>query len=477
MDLEVFIGEIADRIVSYLKAADEPGKVSNSTPFNTLSRTTDLKIPLEGHGINAVLDDIDTYLRECVKTNRPEFMNPLWGGVSTVGLAGEIISSLTNTSMYTYELAPLASLIEHTLLNRMSEMVGFENGAGTLTTGGSNGNMLGMLCARQAMNPASTQSGFDGRTMVAYVSSEAHYSVLMAANVIGIGHQNIVKVACDKQGSMRPSALQEEIERTRREGGTPFCVVSTAGTTVRGSFDPLKDIGDIAHANGLWHHVDAAWGGSAMFSSKLRHLMDGVEFADSVCWDAHKMMGLPLICSAFLVKDSELLARVCAHGEVAHYLFHEDTREIDLGRYSLQCGRRNDALKLWLAWRECGDAGWASLVERFIELADYLEMKIQDHESLHMMSSRIWTNVCFRYAPQEFQGDLNKLNTEIRRRLMQNGNFMVSRSNIGDDVVIRSVITNPKTSEQTLDSFLQEILRIGDEVIRGVPSEHPYPSK
>jgi len=214
-----------------------------------------------------------------------------------------------------------------------------------------------------------------------------------------------------------------------------------------------------------------------MFSSKLRHLMDGVEFADSVCWDAHKMMGLPLICSAFLVKDSELLARVCAHGEVAHYLFHEDTREIDLGRYSLQCGRRNDALKLWLAWRECGDAGWASLVERFIELADYLEMKIQDHESLHMMSSRIWTNVCFRYAPQEFQGDLNKLNTEIRRRLMQNGNFMVSRSNIGDDVVIRSVITNPKTSEQTLDSFLQEILRIGDEVIRGVPSEHPYPSK
>ena len=475
MELEVFIGEVADRIVSYLKAADEPGKVAEPTPYKTLSKTTDLKIPLEGHGMNAVLDDIDTYLRACVKTNRPEFMNPLWGGVSTVGLAGEIISSLTNTSMYTYELAPLATLIEHTLLNRMSEMVGFESGAGTLTTGGSNGNMLGMLCARQAMTPSSTQNGFDGRNMVVYVSSEAHYSVLMSANVIGIGHQNIVQVACEQDGSMKPSALQEEIERTRREGGVPFCVVSTAGTTVRGSFDPLKDIGDIAHANGLWHHVDAAWGGSAMFSSKFRHLMDGVEFADSVCWDAHKMMGLPLICSAFLVKDSELLARLCSHGEVAHYLLHEENREIDLGRHSLQCGRRNDALKLWLAWRECGDAGWASLVERFMELADYLEMKIHGHASLHMMSSRIWTNVCFRFAPQGFQGDLNELNTEIRSRLMQNGNFMVSRSNIGDDVVIRSVITNPKTSEQTLDDFLHELLRIGDEVVRGMPSEHPYP--
>lgn len=469
MELESFISEISERIVAYLRAGDEPGKVADPVPHSSLSKTVDLKVPLEGNGMDAVLDDIDTYLRSCVKTNRPEFMNPLWGGINTVGLAGEIIATLTNTSMYTYELAPLATLIEHTLLKRMGEIVGFENGGGTLTTGGSNGNMLGMLCARQAMMPSSTQSGFDGRTMVAYVSSEAHYSVLMAANVIGIGHQNIIKVACDEGGSMRPSALQEEIERTRKEGRTPFCVVSTAGTTVRGAFDPIKDIGDIAHANGLWHHVDAAWGGSAMFSSKHRRLMDGVEFADSVCWDAHKMMGLPLICSAFLVKDTELLARVCAHGNVAHYLFHDDTREIDSGRYSLQCGRRNDALKLWLAWRECGDAGWASLVDRFMMLADYLESSVNEHKDLQMMSSRMWTNVCFRFAPQGYQGDLNELNSEIRSRMMKNGNFMVSRSNIGDDVVFRAVICNPNTTEQTLDDLLQEISHICDEITRGLP--------
>ena len=204
--------------------------------------------------------------------------------------------------------------------------------------------------------------------------------------------------------------------------------------------------------------------------------MDGAEFADSVCWDAHKMMGLPLICSAFLVKDSELLARLCAHGEVAHYLFHEDSKEIDSGRYSLQCGRRNDALKLWLAWRECGDAGWAKLVDRFMQLADYLELKVQQHESLEMMSSRMWTNVCFRFAPQGYEGDLNELNSEIRNRMMQNGNFMVSRSNIGGDVVIRSVLTNPKTTEQTLDDFLEEITRICGDVVRGMPSEHPFSS-
>ena len=116
MELEAFIGEVADRIVGYLHAGDKPGKVAEPVPYTSLSRTTDLKIPLEGHGMNAVLDDIDAYLRSCVKTNRPEFMNPLWGGINTVGLAGEIIASLTNTSMYTYELAPLATPVSYTHL-------------------------------------------------------------------------------------------------------------------------------------------------------------------------------------------------------------------------------------------------------------------------------------------------------------------------------------------------------------------------
>jgi glutamate/tyrosine decarboxylase-like PLP-dependent enzyme len=322
------------------------------------------------------------------------------------------------------------------------------------------------------MVPSSTQSGIDGRSMVAYVSSESHYSVLMSANVIGIGHQNIIKVACDENGCMRPSALEDEIQRTRREGGIPFCVVSTAGTTVRGSFDPIKEISDIAHVEGLWHHVDAAWGGSALFSSKHSALLKGVESADSVCWDAHKMMGLPLICSAFLVKQSDILARVCAHGNVAHYLFHEESRNIDAGRYSLQCGRRNDALKLWLAWRECGDAGWASLVDGYMDLAEHLESRIVEHDDLQLMSSRMWTNVCFRFSPKDYAGDLNELNSEIRRRMMQNGKFMVSRSNIGDDVIFRAVISNPKTSEHTLNELLDELTQLFDEVVRGLPSEH-----
>ena len=468
------MNQLCQRILSYLEEAEEPGKVVDFVPAESLSKITDVGLPIEGRGQQAVFDDIDEFLRRCVKTNRPEFMNPLWGGLNTTGFAGEVIAALTNTSMYTYELAPFATLIEQAILKRMGELVGFSGGAGTLATGGSNGNMLGMLCAREVAFPSSTHRGIDGTKMAAFVSAESHYSVLMSANVIGIGHRNLFKIQCDEDGRMKPSALKDEIQRARKEGLVPFCVVSTSGTTVRGAFDPLKEIGEIAHQEGMWHHVDAAWGGSAMFSSTLSKLMEGVELADSVCWDAHKMMGLPLICSAFLVKQADVLAKVCAHGNVAHYLFHESSKDNDLGRYSLQCGRRNDALKLWLAWRECGDAGWASLVEGYVALADHLQSRIDDHPNLQMMSSRSWTNVCFRYVPSKSGMDLNELNSELRLRIMQNADFMVSRSNIGENVVIRSVISNPGISEGTLDAFVDEVLRIGLDVENGLPRESIY---
>ena len=197
--------------------------------------------------------------------------------------------------------------------------------------------------------------------------------------------------------------------------------------------------------------------------------MHGVELADSVCWDAHKMMGMPLICSAFIVKNERILSSVCSHGDVAHYLFHEENKDIDLGRYSLQCGRRNDALKLWLAWREIGDSGWAKMVEKYCGLADYLEHKIVEEPNLEMMSSREWTNVCFRYNDQSGHSDLNHLNAEIRDRLLKEGEILVSRSNIAEDVVIRSVISNPSVSTEILDRLVEKVKLHASEIISGIP--------
>ncbi|MDA8758907.1 aminotransferase class V-fold PLP-dependent enzyme [Candidatus Poseidonia alphae] len=470
MDTEAFINEIASRLVHYIDSKDKNERVNPELGASSLKRVLDVSVPLEGMGINTVLDDLDTFMANSVKTHRAEFMNPLWGGLSLPALAGEIIASATNNSMYTFELSPIATLIEQTVLKRMCEIVGFPDGFGTLTTGGSNGNMIGMLCAREHVLPGSTKTGFDGSKMVAFVSAESHYSVLMAANVIGIGHQNVVKVRCDEDGCMRPESLREEIEFAVKEGLTPFCVVATSGTTVRGAFDPLNDLAEIAHEHDLWLHVDAAWGGTCMFSPTHRKLMDGIQKADSICWDAHKMMGLPLICSTFLIKKPQVLRTLCGHANVAHYLFLDDAEYDDLGRYSLQCGRRNDALKLWLEWRVRGDAGWSKMVDQYMDHAAHLESSVREHPSLELMSSRMWTNVCFRYAPEGTDMDLNELNGELRNRLIQEGIFMVSRSNIGDDVILRPVISNQNVTVGSIDRFVETVLRHGDEILRGLPS-------
>ena len=194
--LSEFLDELMVRISSYIDTnADKQTKTVDFLQYESRKRVTDLALPLEGKGVQAVLDDIDEFLRQCVKTNRPEFMNPLWGGLNLAGFSGDVIAALTNQSMYTYELSPIATLIEKEIIHRMMEIVGFADGFGTMTTGGSNGNMLGMLCARQSIDPLSSLNGFDGTKYVAFVSAEAHYSVLMSANVIGIGHQNLIKVA------------------------------------------------------------------------------------------------------------------------------------------------------------------------------------------------------------------------------------------------------------------------------------------
>ena len=471
MKAERFLDEVLARVKDFLDSSQTESSIRLADSPQSLGKTTDLKLPLEGRGLDAALDDIESVLRHSVRTTAPGFMNPLWGGLSIASIAGELVTAATNTAMYTYEIAPIATLIETTILKRMAELADFGTSQGTLTTGGSNGNLLGLLCARQAKIPLSSHSGFDGTKMVAFVSEESHYSFSIASNVIGIGHSNLIQVRCNEHGQMVPAALDEEIQRSLSNGQIPFAVLATSGTTVRGSFDPLRDIADIAHKHNLWMHVDAAWGGSCLFSSRLRSLMDGIELADSFCWDAHKMMGIPLICSAFIVKDADILKAVCSTGQTAHYLYHDTGADIDLGRFSLQCGRRNDALKLWLAWREIGDAGWASMLERFMDLADYLQQQVESSDALEMVSDRMWTNVCFRYVGESSATDLNKINAELRERLVQDGRFMVSRSTVDGKIILRSVIANRNITESSLDAFLARVISVGKDIERGLPQQ------
>ena len=237
-EVEQLLDALVVHVRKWLKQSGNTELVTSSPTPAEIRMRSRLTPPMEGEGIEGVLEGMDDFLRFSIRSDSKRFMNPLWGGFNVSAFVGEVLSVLAQSSMYTFELAPFATMVEQALVKRMCEMVGFPDGAGVLTTGGSNGNLVGMLCARHSAQPLSMHRGFDGRNSVIMVSAESHYSVSMAANVLGVGLSNIVKVACDDEGRMRPDALEEEIGIAKRAGPEPFSIIATSGTTVRGAFDP-----------------------------------------------------------------------------------------------------------------------------------------------------------------------------------------------------------------------------------------------
>ena len=426
-----------------------------------------LNVSVEEDGVDTstLLESINTYLSECVKTQHPHFLQPLWGGLSEAGLAGEIATVLSNTSIYTWEIAPAATIVEMEMVAALGRIAGWNRTDGTFTSGGSNSNMLALLLARDRVLPNAMNEGVDGSKLAVFVSAESHYSLLMSAHVLGIGRNGVVKIETDDVGRMKPDALRTAISKTRDAGRTPFCVVATTGTTVRGAFDSIDALADVCQDEELWLHVDAALGAPCLFSPKYQHLMSGIERADSLTWDPHKLMGAPLTCSVLLTPHLGALGQTCSYIDSAHYLFHEPGEEYDLGRKSLQCGRRVDALKLWIEWKSCGTSGWRKRVEKYVDLAIELEELVVNHPDLELVCERAFTNVCLRYrGGLQDENELNTFNEKIRAKMMHEGRFMVSLAKVGDQTVLRPVICNPAIDSESLIQFVDEIIRVADTI-------------
>ncbi|NEQ97675.1 MAG: aminotransferase class V-fold PLP-dependent enzyme [Cyanothece sp. SIO2G6] len=424
-----------------------------------------LDLPTEGIPLEALNRDIADYLTYGVKTAHPQYFNQLWGGFNPAGFMGDILTSAANTSMYTYEVAPVATLIEKTLVAKMGELVGFTHPEGQFTTGGSNGNLMAMAIARHHALPNLKQTGLaNAPRLIAFVSADSHYSFAKAAHLLGLGTDQLWQVPVDADGRMRVAELERLIAIARDQGALPFLVVGTAGTTVRGAFDPFAEIAAVAQREQLWFHIDGAWGAGVLLSPTHRHLMQGAEQADSLVWDAHKMMGMTLMCSVLLVQQrGTMLNTFSTHG--TDYIFHQfDDDPVDLGPSTMHCGRRVDAVKLWLAWKHLGDRGWTALIDRYFSLAAQAEAIIQAHPSLELVTPRQSLNLCFQYIPANPQRHRNELTRKIRQVLWDDGIAMVNYAQIDDHVAFRLVICNNQTQPEDIEEFFAALVAIAQQL-------------
>jgi glutamate/tyrosine decarboxylase-like PLP-dependent enzyme len=451
---------VLDLVNTYIKNnANSDTMVAHHLSPEELRSQIDLSLPEDGCILEELYDTIEEYLKFSVKTGHRQFFNQLWSGFTLPGLLGELITALANTSMYTYEVAPVATLMEKELINKMGGICGFENPEGLFMTGGSNGNLQAMMIARNRVLPSVKTEGFENATeLIAFVSEEAHYSFEKNANILGLGSANVHKIKTDDKGRMIPDELNSIIEECIRKGKRPFFVGATAGTTVKGAFDPLEEISMIAQQHNIWFHVDGALGGSVVLSPRHRHLLDGLEKADSFSWNAHKLMGLPLICSILLLREKGHLLKANAVTGT-DYIFHDEAYGAhDLGPKSMQCGRRVDALKLWLSWKFYGDKGYAERIDRFFELAAFAEDIVKQTPSLELMAPRSSVNICFRYIPKNSK-DSDGFNIRLREELARNGKALVNYARLGKNLAIRLVIANHELTRKDVLLFFDNLIQ------------------
>ncbi|XP_018052589.1 PREDICTED: cysteine sulfinic acid decarboxylase-like [Atta colombica] len=428
--------------------------------------------------------EIETVIRQTiqysVKTSSPHFHNQLYAGVDEYGLIGSWLTDVLNTSQYTYEVAPVFTLMEREVIQKSLELVGYPlmpEADGIMCPGGSISNMYGMLLARHKIFPCIKKSGIFSlkSPLVCFTSEDSHYSILKSANWLGLGIDHVYKVKTDEFGRMQVADLKRLLIKARNDGKQPFFVNATAGTTVLGAIDPLPEIAAVCRSESLWLHVDACLGGTLLFSEKYRYRLRGIELSDSVSWNLHKMLGAPLQCSLFLVKDKNMLHEVnCAQ---AKYLFQQDKFydvSWDTGDKSVQCGRKVDAMKFWLMWKARGKIGLTRSVEQAMSCAEYFLKRIKETAGFRLVQSHYQCcNICFWYVPPTMRDEsetpiwwqkLYFLTNEIKKRLVLGGSLMISYMPIPHKEIgnfFRMVVNcQPPPTKSSMDYVINQIEKV-----------------
>lgn len=469
-DIDNVLDQLFDIIQNYIyeNNNDKSKVVEYKTP-SELKTELSLTIPEKGINEKELISEVNTYLKYSVKTANKQFFNQLYSGFTLAGFISEVITALSNTSMYTYEVAPAATLIEKEVIGKMCKIAGFKNGSGIFVTGGSNANLIAMFSARNKIYSIGKSNGlFNSRQLTAFVSDQAHYSFGTAANLLGIGSENLIKVRSDQNGKMIPENLEQALIHSLQRGELPFFISATAGTTMLGAFDDFNEISKIAEKYNCHFHIDGSFGASIILSKEKRYLFRGLENADSFAWNPHKLMNVPMVASVILFNDSKALKSNLTKLNT-NYIFHDNEDEIcDLGESSIQCGRRNDALKVWLTWKYFGDAGYEKRINHLFELCEYLKEKIEDHCDLELMADIQTLSVCFRFNPLSndpgIKYDLNDLNLKIREELRKSGRSMVNYGYINQDMAIRFVAVNADVNTKDIDTFFQNFLETAETV-------------
>jgi L-2,4-diaminobutyrate decarboxylase len=441
------------------------GRVIHQEPLDHIVEKLELNRYAQEGGLAgpALAVFLDRYLTFTTRLHHPAYMAHQVAVPCATGALGSLIDGLTNNAMAIYEMGPAAASIEFWVLNWMLQKVGWQPapldrhlraehagfGGGVLTHGGSLANLTAMLAARHRVAPDIWNHGTP-QNLVLLAPAGAHYSIARAAGILGLGQQAVCHVEVDARGAIIPEQLALTYERVRQAGKIPMAVVANACSTAVGIYDPLAEIGEFCRRWGVWLHVDGAHGASALLSSKYKHRLTGIELADSLTWDAHKMLQTPVLCAALLVRDHRTLDQTFAQD--ASYLFHDKERPgVDFAHRTIECTKAGLGLKFFMVLGALGEAKLGAFVERQYELAEQAYHYIQGQPDFACAVQPQGNILCFRREGSD------ELQLRIRDALNAQGTFYLSSTLFAGKRYLRMALMNPLTRLEDIQRLLQAI--------------------
>lgn len=430
--------------------------------------------PEEGIGVEAAIAQAaDLVLRHSVVVADPSCLGHLHCPPLIPALAAEMMISATNQSMDSWDQAPAATYLEQHVVEWLTRLFGLGADAdGIFTSGGTQSNFMALLLAR---NLAGDREGWhirkhglpaEARRLRLICSEAAHFSVQQSAAILGLGEQAVVCIPTDDERRMDVAALAETVAALRLERLIPFAVVATAGTTDFGSIDPIPAIADICAAEDMWLHVDAAYGGALAISDRHAHLLTGIDRADSLTVDFHKLFYQPISCAAFLVRRKDDFASIQLH---ADYLNPEENAEegvLDLVGKSIQTTRRFDGLKPFMTLQALGRRRLADMIDTTIDLAQHTARLIDADPDFDLAAHPAINAIVFRFTGGKPDGaGVDAANREIRRLLLAEGKALLAGTKIGGHVYLKLTMLNPRTTAEHMRDILESVKAAGHRLL------------
>ncbi|OII65992.1 pyridoxal-dependent decarboxylase [Streptomyces sp. CC53] len=403
----------------------------------------------------AALDELEeVYLRDAVYFHHPRYVAHLNCPVVIPALVGEAVLTAVNSSLDTWDQSAGGTLIERRLIDWTASRIGLGDAAdGVFTSGGTQSNLQALLLAREEAKTA------DLAKLRIFTSESSHFSVQKSAQLLGLGRAAVVSIPTDRDRRMQTVVLAAELARCAAEGLVPMAVVATAGTTDFGSIDPLHDIAALADEYGAWMHVDAAYGCGLLASPTRRHLLDGIERADSVTVDYHKSFFQPVSSSAVLVRDGATLRHATYHADYLNPRRTVQERIPNQVDKSLQTTRRFDALKLWMTLRVMGADGIGGLFDEVCDLAAAGFDLLAADPRYDVVVRPSLSTLVFRYIPERITSpeEIDRANLHARKALFASGEAVIAGTKVDGRQYLKFTLLNPETTVQDIAAVLDLI--------------------